>query len=111
MLKSKHVKAVKEGKAMKETFDQLSSSIDKKNVVHWIKEAETADFQRGDYLKIYGINLEKGIVNSMHFYLQKFDLSSDTSQMSMRTKLKSRKESDDSTVNWLCLGLDIEEGE
>ena len=119
MLKSKHVKASKEYKAMKGAFDQLSSSMGKTDVELWTKEAEEADFKRGDYLKIYGIDLKKGMLNSMHIYFQKINLSSDPSQMcssdpsqmSMRAKLKSQNGSDDSTVNWLCLGLDIEEGE
>jgi hypothetical protein len=64
MLKSKHVKAIKEYKAMKEAFDQLSSSssIDKTDLEQWTNEAEEADFLRDDSLKIYGINLEKGMV-------------------------------------------------
>ena len=68
MLKSKHVKASKEYKAMKGAFDQLSSSMGKTYVEPWTKEAEKADFKRGDYLKIYGIDLKKGMLNSMHIY-------------------------------------------
>jgi hypothetical protein len=72
MLKSKHVKAIKGFKAMKEAFDQLSSSINQADLEQWTKEAEEADFKREDSLKIYGINLEKGMVYSIHYISRNF---------------------------------------
>ena len=111
MLKSKHVKAIKEYKAMKEAFCRLSSSMSKTDLEQWDKEADEADFHRGDNLKIYGINLEMGMFNSMLHSFPDINSGSDPSQISMRTKLKSQKEPEDSTVNWLLLGLEIEEGQ
>lgn len=110
MLKTKHVKAVKEYKAMKDVFDQLSKSMSKNDINQWNKEAEKADFLRGDNLKIYGIDTEKGMGNLIYLGYRKFSkVYLDPSQISIKTKLKSKKTSEDSMVNWLCLGLDIEE--
>ena len=66
MLKTKHAKAEKEYKTMKDVFDQLSKSMSQNDIDQWSKEAEKADFLRGDNLKIYGIDTEKGMSNLIY---------------------------------------------
>ena len=60
MLMSKYHKAKKGYKEMNDAFIQLSGPVSEENRRQWTKDAEKANFERGDSLKIYQLNITKG---------------------------------------------------
>jgi hypothetical protein len=57
----KHGKAHKEEKASHDVFDQLDSSIDPARRKAWTKQEELAMTHRGKYLRIYQVDVKKGM--------------------------------------------------
>ena len=69
MLLSKYARAKKEHDTMKVAFDNLSKSVSKTLQDKWANAVENAHFEGGEALKIYGIDLKKGMYKFTHFLL------------------------------------------
>jgi hypothetical protein len=63
MLRKKLKNAKRQCKITKESFDELSTSLDENARKKWYKEEAAALKQGGDALRIYDIRLEKGQVS------------------------------------------------
>jgi hypothetical protein len=67
-LTKKHHKALKEEHHTKVVFQELDSLIDKPTREEWSRQESLAITKRGDYLKIYDVQIHKGCL-SMNIFL------------------------------------------
>jgi hypothetical protein len=60
-LRRKFEKATIGSKETSTAFHELSSALDKESVQIWKHEEQKAQFERGDALKIYDVQVEQGM--------------------------------------------------
>jgi hypothetical protein len=59
--------AFKEVESMKVPFEELSSSVNQDQLKLWMKEAEKADYERGEALDVYNLRMDKGLFSHSFF--------------------------------------------
>jgi hypothetical protein len=107
----KYIRALKDEKESQLVFEQLDSFLDDLTRQEWSKQEHLAITLRGDYLKVYQVQVDKSGSKGdvLHACVDFILMISATNGIRRGTPTTAKIKSDQKNVSWLQHGLNVEQ--